>query len=173
VPAERGGDAGLELDPGGHGMIGGSWVFILPMVLSGVLGALGTLLTQWINARNQRRTTAGTVETSSANELWLQTKWTIERQDKVIDAQTKRIDELVTTIQRLQLELDRERAKNEELVEKVHLQELEMMRLRAGQAVAAAVATPVKVTVETPVPTPPQPVADARGSLEHETGGRD
>lgn len=134
-------------------MIGAGNSFYLFMIIGPLVGVFGTVATQFFAARLQKRTTAGTVATSNANELWQQAKWTIERQDKAIEALGKRIDELLETVRRLQADLDKEREKNEELVEKVHLQELELVRLRAGQAVAAAqTPAPTKVTVETPGP---------------------
>lgn len=55
-------------------MSGVGWGWALPMIiggaLTGIIGMVGNLLSSWLNAKNQARTTSGNVGSSSADTVF-------------------------------------------------------------------------------------------------------
>lgn len=139
-------------------MIGIGNSYVVFMVLGPLLGVIGTLVGQFINAKIAKRTTSGTVETSNASELW-------QENSRLVDRLTKEIDRLTTDVDHVRDELRRIRAERDEALsaaaamrERIHELELELQRLKYGQA-AAAVTT---VKVETgPAAVPAEGAKDA------------
>lgn len=103
-------------------MIGGNYFYLL-MVVSPALGVIGTLATQYFASKTQRRTAAGTVETSTASELWTEN-------DRLFKRLEGQVDRLAAEVKRLTEENGRLAAENRALNEQVKLLTLEVAELR-------------------------------------------
>jgi TolA-binding protein len=140
--------------------MGYSWIFILPMVISALVGAVAGFSGSWLTFRTQRRAASGRVETSTASEVWTAVERQYDRMDKELTRMKAEITELRGEVGKLRDERDGLRQENVDLRVKQHELELEMMRLRAGAAMAAVTATPQAVTTTTTIHPANKPPAN-------------
>lgn len=93
-------------------------------VAGGFVGAVAAVL----GFRLKRRLSSGTVETSTAHDLWMENS-------RLVDRLTKEIDQMRTDLHLLS-------AERNVLKDRVHELELEVVRLRFGHAAAAVMTVP-------------------------------
>ena len=103
--------------------------FFLVMAVAGPLvGVFGTVFGGVMTYRASRRTSAGTVETSNASELWAEN-------DRLMKRLTDQVDRLAKEVDRLTTENSRLNAENRALNEQVKLLTLELQELKSRLAV--------------------------------------
>lgn len=115
----------------------GTW-YLLPMILGPVVGVIGTVFGAFLTMKAQRRTTAGTVETSNAAELWAENSRIVERLSKEVERLERDVMELRNEVRELRTERDQAWIERDKTKVRLHEMEMELTRLRAGQAIQAA-----------------------------------
>lgn len=100
-----------------------SWYVVIPMIVAPIIGVIGTIFGGLLTYRANRRTAAGTVETSNASELWAENSRLIERLSKEVE----RLGQQVDTLEAVNLQLS---AENRALHEQVKLLTAEVADLR-------------------------------------------
>ena len=90
--------------------------FVLPSVLVGILGTLTGYFTARMNMRNQSRTTAGTVESSTASELWAANQRILDRLEANATQQVAQMAAQGTRMALLQDEISKLQEENIKLV---------------------------------------------------------
>lgn len=128
-------------------MIGSNYYIVL-MVLGPLLGVFGTMVTQRAQAAISKRTTAGTVQTSNAGELWQENARLVDRLTKEIDRITADVDHVREELRRMRVERDDALTASAGMRERIHELELELQRLKYGQAANAV--TTVRVESNAP-----------------------
>lgn len=134
-------------------MIGLGNGYLVFMVIGPLLGVVGTLVTQFVNAKVAKRTTSGTVQTSNANELWTENARLIDRLTKEIDRLQADVDHVRDEMRRMRTERDEAIASAAAMRERIHELELELQRLKFGQAAAAITTVKVETSPAAPAQT--------------------
>lgn len=130
---------------------GASMLFVIPMIVSAILGIVGTIFGAIVTYKSNRRTSSGTVATSNANELWTENSRLMDRLTKEIDRLTRDVSDLQTEIIKLRDERDFLRKENIDLREKVHLLEIDMLKFHNATTITTATTTPSQEQSSMPV----------------------
>lgn len=131
---------------------GSSLIFIIPMIMASIVGVGGTAFGAWMTYRANRRTSAGTVATSNANELWAENSRLMDRLTREIDKLSADVTRLQNEITKIRDERDALRQENIALRQKLHELEVEMLKFQVANKGDGTTTTTTTVST-TPHPT--------------------
>lgn len=114
-------------------MGGLNFLYVLPMVISSLVGVVGVVFGGVMTYKANKRTSSGTVATSNAMELWAENSRLVDRLTKEIDRLTGDVDNLRQEVTKLRGERDDLRKENTNLRQKQHELEIEVIKLQSSQ----------------------------------------